>query len=84
MLIPEYIISLLRCHIDRETVVIGKNVIPVNRSPEHSEGECEESLRSLPLLGTRISRRVYPEQTEGLELIKSGDQDLTMCKIIIC
>jgi len=41
-----------------------KNVIPVNRSPEQSEGECEESLRSFPEftlskhegLGTRISQ----------------------------
>jgi hypothetical protein len=27
----------------------------VNRSSEHGEGEREESLRSLPLVGTRIS-----------------------------
>ena len=26
-----------------DCVVIAKNVIPVNRSPEQSEGECEES-----------------------------------------
>jgi hypothetical protein len=36
---------------------IGGNVIPlVNRSPERSEGECEESFRSTLLVGTRISQ----------------------------
>ena len=59
----------------RDCVAIRKNVIPVNRSPEHSEGECEESLRSLPEftlskhegLGTRISPFSRNEKKENYD-----------------
>jgi hypothetical protein len=52
----------------RDCVAIGKNVIP---------NECEESLRSLPLLGTRISRYTrngYSTKTEPFHRGKKKGQ----------
>jgi len=68
----------------RYCVIIGKNVIPVNRSPEHSEGECEESLRSLPLLGTRISPFGRNDKQENYDAVKQSEHndDTADCRVV--
>jgi hypothetical protein len=42
-------------------------VIPVNRSPEHGEGECEESIMCLSPEVKRFLAEVTLSKTEGLE-----------------